>query len=174
MSIETVHATDVVVVGQEYLQASARAWYGKEREWAKVLMESLKKNVQLVFGQYDLIYTPLIRLCHIKGTYYGLTYGRPDASSIVLMDVRRKYANDLDEFYSSLCHELVHVKQWERGDWTKDSDDRFYWKGSLVSETTGSLGALTREEYNALPWEVEANEVGEQVSLSLRDKLDIF
>jgi hypothetical protein len=49
------------------------------------------------------------------------------------------------DFVMTLCHEMVHVKQFVRNEMT--ADDRLIWKKKFISEDTA---------YYDLPWEKEA------------------
>jgi hypothetical protein len=75
-------------------------------------------------------------------------------------DNRREYILDIDknqtlrEFISTICHEMVHVKQYfykEMDDTTNDDGDyRWHPKG-------GEATVISKETlYSELPWEVEA------------------
>jgi hypothetical protein len=64
--------------------------------------------------------------------------------------VRKEHAGD----EALLCHELVHVRQWEELGVT-----RFLWR-YLSSYLRGRLGGLTHQAaYQAIPLEVEARRV---------------
>lgn len=62
-----------------------------------------------------------------------------------------------EDFISAIFHEMVHVRQHERGD-LKDHGIRKAWKG----EEYFSLFSTT-DEYMALPWEEEAYRLQEEM-----------
>ena len=59
---------------------------------------------------------------------------------------------DIDEYISTLLHELWHVYQHVRGD-LKDKREKRYWKGIDYSHT----------DYSDQPWELEAIEMEEKL-----------
>lgn len=85
-----------------------------------------------------------------------LTNIKTEATGYTLMgDNRRQYELEIDknqklrEFVSTICHEMVHVKQYflkEMDDHMQD-DGNYRWKEEVVPVDT---------LYSELPWEVEA------------------
>jgi hypothetical protein len=55
----------------------------------------------------------------------------------------------------TLCHEWVHLDQYQRGD-TRATDDCLFWQGQAFPWTV--IHSLDPQAYDNLPWEKEANE----------------
>ena len=63
-----------------------------------------------------------------------------------------------DDFITALCHEMVHVKQYARGE-TKDVNQfTKAWKGEEYIAMYSTV-----KEYMALPWEAEAYKLQEEL-----------
>lgn len=86
----------------------------------------------------------------------------PEADGYCLAVTNREFNLEIektlteDDFITAICHEMVHVKQFARGE-TKDVNlFTKQWKG------TDYLSAYsTVDEYMTLPWEKEAYEMQE-------------
>ena len=61
------------------------------------------------------------------------------------------FAFNTPQLVQTLCHELTHVAQMLRGDLRATTQGLLVWKGRYYNPPR------TQAEYEALPWEVEAN-----------------
>jgi hypothetical protein len=86
----------------------------------------------------------------------------PEADGYCLAVTDREFQLEIektlteDDFITAVCHEMVHVKQFARGE-TKDIN-RFtkQWQGTEYLSAYSTI-----DEYMALPWEKEAYELQE-------------
>lgn len=63
--------------------------------------------------------------------------------------------NDVDKVIETLCHEMVHIRQYASGDLAtvvENGVSVFYWKGKRIPQ----YGNVSLATYYNYPWEVEA------------------
>lgn len=65
-----------------------------------------------------------------------------------------------------LAHELVHVKQFSKGELEWDDDLGDFWKGEYWGKT--NVFKIEQHEYESLPWESEAFKLQGQMRESFR------
>lgn len=148
-----IYGTDKFL--SEIITVSAKAKL-KDAAMVSQMFRFLDMNMDLILAHFEFELDPIIRLCHIPGyNHFGMCYGSDDKSSTVMIDVR---CNDFDEeeLLESLCHELVHSKQWERGDFRREGTETI-WRDQ-ISIREAIKNANTLSEYQKLPWEAEAYE----------------
>ena len=84
-------------------------------------------------------------------------------------DTRRQYELEIDknqtlrELVSTICHEMVHLKQYvlKEMDCTANDDGLLRWKDGVVPEGTA---------YSDLPWEIEATELQYKLADTIWEK----
>lgn len=148
--------SDARVPGPGVVFASARAWYGSDKDRTRGFGRILQENWDIIRGVIDLPHPAILRLCHIRvSDTFGMCFGYgSDSPSTIFLDVRPDRNSSLSDLMTSLAHELVHAEQWARGDFTRVGDE-ISWKGEVV-DVRHALKFLDREEYESLPWESEA------------------
>lgn len=96
------------------------------------------------------------------GQYDGLTFGKCDNIKLNVARVRNAI-----ELVAVFMHELVHAKQYERGD-LRTTGRAMYWKGQEVPLGILRLGQLMPE---LLPWEREAYGIMHKLAVDLLKKV---
>ena len=108
------------------------------------VMPRMKKSLSIrVIGDANLI---------IKQSMFGFCD---------YIDVESRYPRDfeitvdtqttVENFVSTIMHEMVHVKQWARGEMRDLSTDKRRWKNSKI--------VISDTDYEDHPWEIEAFEM---------------
>lgn len=130
----------------------------KERKKKKTYHDKLEKIIRKILTRYldsDILESlkVAVNLKKLDDTTYGnLILGK----SLPYRNFEIVLNNTLKPWFlkQSLRHELIHIKQAVNGDWMFIDvrfieDNRYYeaglWKGEIICD-----------EYNKLPWEIEA------------------
>lgn len=124
--------------------------YKKHFDEALWIVEKIVYNFSKIKKRFKL---PKNLQFHIRPIRYelGKAYSYKENKQtfyVVELDVRQ----DKQEFYDTILHELTHIEQF----YDKRLQDckvpgTFKWKGERMM-----FAGISIEEYNALPWEVEA------------------
>ena len=95
----------------------------------------------------------------------------PEADGYCLAITNREFHLEIektlteDDFITAVCHEMVHVKQFARGE-TKDVNlFTKLWKGAEYLSAYSTI-----DEYMKLPWEKEAYEMQETLLKRFRNR----
>jgi len=92
-----------------------------------------------------------------KNGYYGICTWLDDNLKPREFEVTIDQDQSIKDFVSTICHEMVHVKQWAKGE-MKDlykGGHRVVWKGSTSYNPTDP------------PWEKEASELEDKLAQKL-------
>lgn len=112
----------------------------KLKRFVELLMPSLIKQLNLESSRKFV----LIEIARgLTEGAHGATTNLPGLDSYVIALEPRK----LEELGSTLAHEMVHVKQFAKGQLTTTNDGKRFWMGKRVTK---------RVKYLDQPWEQEA------------------
>lgn len=107
----------------------------------------------------------------IRNIEIDVTIKNSDAYGYCLMgDTNREFEMEickgmsLYELIGTVVHEMIHVKQYARGELKEIVGGVHRWKGTLVHEDVN---------YHDAPWEVEAYELEEELTLEAFKALEV-
>lgn len=143
------------------------------RHLKKPDFERIKALILLIVDVMDLGLCENTRLyistCGRMKKNVGLTCYNPRSSNMRwhFVTLAKWILDEEERFIKILIHELTHVKQFQSGKlWSGRKHVK--WEGVLYKTPSGTnplseSEKLTPEEYEALPWEIEARESEEKV-----------
>ena len=127
----------------------------KQRQLAYEVAEFCIEKLMPRHRTLDIIIK--LNRCGDTGAMGYCCVGDHNREFIIEID-NRIYKNDIREFITSLCHEMVHVWQWVTG----ILEDRVYPK-SLGYRTLWKGKDYTKTPYSRQPWERQAYRMQEKL-----------
>ncbi len=113
-------------------------------EYRTRLFESIDRIKKLLKVNPKIIFRKLGR-----EQAYGLFH--PVGDGIIEIDPRQQTVKSV---IRAICHEMVHVHQFKRGDFWQDGNLSFWMQNNEVIYFTNNQ--LAKMHYRAIPWEKEA------------------
>lgn len=97
--------------------------------------------------------------------FEGVTVKLDDGLVYLMIALNPEEPLSADDLYELVCHEMVHVRQYARGDLEFVQEPKaLYWKGQDITHmfVNGLVETLDFDEYANLPWEREAFDAQEK------------
>lgn len=136
----------------------------KQREFVQVIAEEAGRVLGLT--RYSTLWVQL-QLKRMKGGFHGTCSNEdietPSAPRYFEIDIEKNLK--LMDMVVTICHELIHVRQYVKRDMIEDwYDGTVQWKGRKIAEDT---------KYREQPWEVEAFALESEIANQVLERVKI-